>query len=246
LPKIQWSNGYVRNEDAALYYEVHPSEQSEAPFIILLHGNGEDMTIFEGHIEPLLPYYTVITMDTRAQGKSSKGDKPFSYALFAEDLFLLMNKLQIGNTILIGFSDGANTALELALRHQERIAAMILIGGNLDPDGLTSLARKQLRLQSAGQSLHGLFSRDRKTDKELVKLMFTHPKIDPERLRKITVPTLIVNGEKDVVRDEHSEMIAESLADARRVVIPGATHFVMKDAPEEFDRIVLDFLMEDD
>jgi pimeloyl-ACP methyl ester carboxylesterase len=246
LPKISWSNGYIRNDDAALYYEVHPSAQESAPLIILLHGNGEDMHIFDGHIEPLLPYYTIITMDTRAQGKSSKGDRPLSYELFADDLFTLINKLQIGNFLLLGFSDGGNTALELVLKHQERVAAMILMGANLSPDGLTTVTRKGLQLLAASKSIKSVFSKENNSDRELVRLMLDHPHIDPRQLEKITVPTLIINGERDIIRDEHSKLIASSLPNARRVVIPGAGHFVMKDAPAEFDRIIFEFLMEED
>jgi pimeloyl-ACP methyl ester carboxylesterase len=246
LPKISWSNGYIRNDDAALYYEVHQSAQENAPLLILLHGNGEDMHIFDGHIEPLLPYYTIITMDTRAQGKSSKGDRPLSYELFADDLFTLINKLQIGNFLLLGFSDGGNTALELVLKHQERVAAMILVGANLSPDGLTTVTRKALQLLAAGKGIKNVFSKKENKDGELIRLMLDHPHIDPRCLEKITVPTLVINGEKDIIREEHSKLIADSLPNARRVVIPGVGHFVMKDAPAEFDRTIYEFLMEED
>ncbi|MDR1082489.1 MAG: alpha/beta hydrolase [Coriobacteriales bacterium] len=246
MPKINWTNGYVRNDDAALYYEVHQSTQSNAPLLILLHGNGEDMHIFDGRIEPLLPYYTIITVDTRAQGKSAKGERSLSYELFAEDLFTLINKLQIGNFLILGFSDGGNTALELALKHQERVAAMILVGANLSPDGLTTMTRKGLQFLAAGRSLKGIFSRKENRDRDLVRLMLEHPHIDPTRLEKVTIPTLIINGEQDIIKDEHSRLIESSLPNARRVVIPETGHFVMKDAPEEFDRIVFEFLMEDD
>jgi pimeloyl-ACP methyl ester carboxylesterase len=246
LPKISWSNGYIRNDDAALYYEVHQSAQGNAPLLILLHGNGEDMHIFDDHIEPLLPYYTIITMDTRAQGKSSKGTRPLSYELFADDLFTLINKLQIGNVLLLGFSDGGNTALELALKHQERVAAMILVGANLSPEGLTAVTHKALHLLAVGKGIKGVFSKKGNKDKELVRLMLDHPHIDPQQLEKITIPTLIINGERDIIRDEHSSLIAASLPNARRVVIPGVGHFVMKDAPAEFDRTIFEFLMEED
>ncbi|MDR0346794.1 MAG: alpha/beta hydrolase [Coriobacteriales bacterium] len=246
MPKISWSNGYIRNDDAALYYEVHQSTEDNAPLLILLHGNGEDMHIFDGHIEPLLPYYDVIAVDTRGQGKSSKGSRPLSYELFAEDLFTLINKLQIGNFLLLGFSDGGNTALELALRHQERVAAMILVGANLFPDGMTAITRRGLQLLATGQRLKGFLTRKESANKDLVRLMLEHPHIEPQQLEKITVPTLVINGERDIIKDEHSSLIAASLPNARRVVIPGAGHFVMKDAPAEFDRAVLEFLMEDD
>jgi len=246
LPKINWSNGYIRNEDAALYYEVHPSSQENAPILVLLHGNGEDMHIFDDHIEPLLPYYTIITMDTRHHGKSSQGNKPLTYELFSEDLFTLINKLHIGNFLIIGFSDGAITALELALKHQERIAAMILIGVNISPDGLTFLMKAGSQLLLAAKNVQGLFTKKAQPDKELIRLMLDHPHIDPAQLEKITVPALIISGERDIVKDEHSRLIEASLPNARRVVIPKTSHYVMKDAPLEFDRIVHEFLMEED
>jgi pimeloyl-ACP methyl ester carboxylesterase len=243
---ISWENGYIRNDDAALYYEVHQSQQPNTPLLFLLHGNYEDMHIFDGHIEPLLPYYTVITVDTRGQGKSSRGDRPLSYELFAEDLFTLVNKLQIGTFLVLGFSDGANTALQLALMHQERIAAMVLVGGNLNPDGLHPMFRKSLGLQAAAAGLKGIMKRDERSRKELIDLMLKEPSIDLERLKTITVPTLIINGEKDCVADSHSALIAETLPEARRAVIRGANHYVISEAPEEFDRLVLEFLLEED
>jgi pimeloyl-ACP methyl ester carboxylesterase len=246
LPRIDWPNGYIRNDDAALYYEVHQSAQPNAPFLICLHGNNETMQVFDEHTEHFLPHYNVITVDTRGHGKSSRGERPLSYELFAEDLFTLINKLQIGSFLLLGFSDGGNTALELALQHQERVAAMILVGANLSPDGLTTPTRKALQLMAAGRGLKAALLRKEDAERELVRLMLEHPHIEAQHLEKITVPTLVISGERDIIKDEHSELIATSLPNARRVVIPAVGHFVMKEAPEQFNRVVLDFLMEDD
>jgi pimeloyl-ACP methyl ester carboxylesterase len=246
VPRITWSNGYIRDDDAAIYYEVHPSTQADATVLILLHGNCEDMHVFDGRFERLLSYYTVITVDTRGHGKSSRGDKPLSYELFANDLFSLVNKLQIGSFLLLGFSDGANTALQFAMGHQERLAAMILVGGNLDPEGFTPASRRSIQLSLAQASLKGAFSKCSKERREFVELMLNHPHIDPKRLATVNTPTLIINGANDMIRDEHSELIARTLRQARRKVIPDAGHFVMKDAPEAFDKLVYDFLMEDE
>ncbi|MDR3307651.1 MAG: alpha/beta hydrolase [Coriobacteriales bacterium] len=246
MAKISWVNGYVRNDDAAIYYEVHQSTRKDAPVLILLHGNSEDMHIFDGHFDRLLPYYTVLTVDTRGQGKSARGTRPLSYELFAQDLFTLANKLQIGKFLVLGFSDGANTALEFALTHQGRIAAMILVGGNLSPDGISNNVRRGLQVQAAAIGFTGIVAKARRFDRELMGLMLAHPHIDPKQLAGIKTPTLVISGGHDTIKDEHSRLIASSLGNARHAVIEDAGHFVMKDAPEEFDRIVYDFLMEDD
>lgn len=246
MPRITWTNGYIRDDDVAIYYEVHQSKQKEAPFLLLLHGNCEDMSIFKGRFEHLLPYYTVITIDTRGHGKSSRGEKPLSYQLFADDLFALVNRLQIGNFLLLGFSDGANTALQFAIDHQERLAALILVGGNLNPEGFTSGSKRSIQLSLAQNSLKGAFSKCAKERREFVELMLLHPHIEPEQLALVSTPTLVISGSNDMIKEEHSALIAKSLRDARHETIPGASHFVMRDSPEEFDRIVFTFLMEDD
>jgi pimeloyl-ACP methyl ester carboxylesterase len=204
------------------------------------------MHVFDGHFESLLPYYTVLTVDTRGHGKSSHGEKAFSYELFARDLFMLVNKLHIGNFLVLGFSDGANIALEFAVQHPERVAAMILVGGNISPSGLNPSVHRALQLQAAGSGLKGLFSKGGKTKKELLDLMLNHPHIEPSSLEKLSIPTLIITGENDVIKHEHSTLIATSLRCARHEVIAKASHFVMRDTPQEFDRLVLEFLMEDD
>ena len=246
MPRITWTNGYIRDDDAAIYYEVHQSTQDDAPFLILLHGNCEDMHVFDGRYEHLKPYYTVITVDSRGHGKSSRGDKPLSYELFANDLFTLVNKLQIGNFLLLGFSDGANTAIQFAIEHQERLAAMILVGGNLNPEGFTPSSKRSIQISLAQNSLKGAFSKCAKERREFVELMLNHPRVEPEHLAKVCTPTLVITGANDMIKDEHSELIAKSFRNARREVIPGAGHFVMKDVPEVFDKLVFDFLMEDD
>lgn len=240
------TSGFVTADDAKIYYEVHKSSSKNAPLLILLHGNSEDMHIFDERLPRLLEYYNVITVDARGHGKSSRGTQELSYELFARDLFALVNELHIGTSVILGFSDGANTALQFAIGHQERVAAMILVGGNLNPDGLTAAAKRSITFSAASSGIRSAFSKDKKKRKELMDLMLNHPHIDLKRLEKVMTPTLVISGERDMVRDEHSKLIATTLKNARHVVIPNATHFVMIDNPEEFDRLVIEFLLEDE
>jgi pimeloyl-ACP methyl ester carboxylesterase len=245
MPDITCDSGLIRNNDAEIYYEVHCSTAEQAPVLILLHGNGEDMHCFDGRFERLLPYYNVVCLDTRGQGRSTRGTRPLSYELFAEDLFTVVNKLQIGSFLLLGFSDGGITALEFALAHQERLEALIVVGANLDPEGLTRATRNRLELASRAAALGRLVKKGPNPKKELIDLMLTQPHIAPDSLTHIKVPALVICGQDDMVRAEHSELIASLLPNARLEVVQGASHFVMADAPERFDELVYDFLMEE-
>lgn len=238
------SNGYVLTGDAALYHEVHISPNTKAPYMILLHGNGEDLHIFDDLIGCLIPHCSLIAVDTRHHGRSSQGMRELSYELFAEDLFALVNELGIDRFLVLGFSDGAITALEFAMRHREHLSAMILVGANISPAGLTFFTRTSLLLLSVVQKTRDLLTRKRRDATRFTDLMLTQPQISCEQLEELSVPALVVHGEFDMIKNSHSALIASSLPQARRVMISGASHFVMKDRPQEFERVILDFLQE--
>ncbi|MDE7359343.1 MAG: alpha/beta hydrolase, partial [Lachnospiraceae bacterium] len=94
--------------DISLYYQ----ENGEGEPLFLLHGNGEDGTYFANQISLFSGRYRVIAVDTRGHGKSPRGTAPFTMEQFAVDLKELMDKLQIQNAVILGFSDGANIAMK--------------------------------------------------------------------------------------------------------------------------------------
>lgn len=98
--------------DITLY---HCEKGNKDPFI-LLHGNGEDGTYFKHQIDYFSDKYRVITLDTRGHGKSQRGNAPFTIKQFAKDLDGFMNYMGITKAIILGFSDGANIAMEFALK----------------------------------------------------------------------------------------------------------------------------------
>ena len=88
--------------------------------LILLHGNGEDCSYFNGQIDAFSKWYHVYAIDTRGHGRTQRGDKPFTIRQFAEDLLCFMEEHQIKKAHLLGFSDGGNIAMIFAIRHPER------------------------------------------------------------------------------------------------------------------------------
>ena len=118
--------------DLSLYYQ----EQGTGEPLVLLHGNGEDHTYFRRQIEAFSREYRVIAVDTRGHGRSPRGTAPFTLKQFADDLMALFRRLKLSEAVLLGFSDGANIALLFAIKHPERVKALILNGGNLSPRGV--------------------------------------------------------------------------------------------------------------
>ncbi|MGI5979485.1 MAG: alpha/beta fold hydrolase [Oscillospiraceae bacterium] len=223
----------------ALHYEEYGSG---AP-LILLHGNGEDSTYFRGQIGPLSAFYRVIAVDTRGHGRSPRGSAPFTIGQFARDLGDFMDERGIEKADLLGFSDGGNIALTFALSAPERVEKLVLCGANLFPAGLKPLTLFGIDAAWAFLTPLSPLSLRIRRRAELLRLMAREPQIDPSALSKITMPSLVVAGTRDVIRERHTRLIAESLPNARLCILPGG-HTVAAEDPERFNRAVLEFLGE--
>ena len=116
----------------SLYYQEKGNKE---PFI-LLHGNGEDSSYFKHQIDYFSDRYRVIAIDTRGHGKSPRGTKPFTIEQFSPDLYDFMTSRKISNAVILGFSDGANIAMKFAMNYPDKVKALILNGGNLNPKGV--------------------------------------------------------------------------------------------------------------
>ena len=217
--------------------QLHYTEKGTGTPIILLHGNGEDGTYFVHQIRGFSKDFTVYAVDTRGHGKSPRGTAPFTLSQFADDLRDFMDGQGLATADILGFSDGGNIALLFALRHPERVGRLILNGANLNPKGVKPSVQLPVVL---GYHLSRLLRAPRlKT--ELLGLMVNEPHIDPAELRRLTFPTLVIAGEKDMVQDAHTRLIAESIPGSRLVILPG-DHFIALKEPAAFNAAVRAFL----
>jgi pimeloyl-ACP methyl ester carboxylesterase len=223
--------------------QLHYIEQGQGKPLILLHGNGENCDYFEHQIPYFARDYRVIAIDTRGHGQSPRGEKPFTIVQFAEDLLGFMDERTIGKAILLGFSDGGNIALTFALKYPERVDKMIVDGANLFPSGVK--ARYQWPIE-VGYRIAKMFakkSEEAKKNAEMLGLMVNEPHIEPSELARLTMPILVVAGTKDMIKDEHTRLICNSLPNAKLEIITG-DHFVANKNYEAFNTVVGAFLKE--
>ena len=218
-------------------------EKGQGMPLILLHGNGESGEYFQGQTDAFAGRYHVYAPDTRGHGKTPRGEMPFTIRQFADDLKGFMDAHRIEKAHLLGFSDGGNIALVFALRYPERVNRLILDGANLNPDGVKRSVQIPIEI---GYRIARAFSRrseGARLKAEMLGLMVNDPFIAPEELAGIQARTLVMAGTGDMIREEHTRLIAGSIPDARLVLIRG-DHFIAAKQPEEFNRAVLDFLAE--
>ena len=219
------------------------TKQGGGPPLILLHGNGEDSSYFVHQTEYFSRRYTVYAVDTRGHGQSPRGTAPFTIAQFAQDLSDFMNEHDILRATILGFSDGANIALTFALAHPGRVSRLILNGANLDPSGVKAHIQLPIVLGYKFASLFAGKSPKAKAHAEMLGLMVNEPHIDPEELKSLRVRTLVIVGTKDMIKDEHTMLIAHSLPRSQLEIIAG-DHFIASKKPDAFNQAVDQFLLE--
>ena len=215
--------------------ELAYTEMGSGEPLILLHGNGEDSSYFT-HQAPLLAQrFHVFAVDTRGHGRSRRGTAPFTLDQFVCDLAAFMDARGISAAHLFGFSDGANIALLFALAHPQRVRSMVLNGGNLFPEGLTD----EVRAEDAAAYEKALAEHDEHA-LELLRLMTDEPHIDPASLAELRIPALVIAGTDDMITEEHTRLIAQSLPLSTLRFIEGS-HFVAAENPDAFNAAVMEF-----
>ena len=223
------------------HISLHFIQRGEGEPLLLLHGNGEDSSVFSAQMDYFSPKYRVMALDTRGHGKSPRGTAPFSIETFAEDLLDFLDQQGLEKVHLLGFSDGGNIALTFALRHQERLLSLILNGADLFPSGVKPSVQVPIVLGYWAARAAALFSRDAVPKMELLRLMVKEPHIPPEALGAIRVPTLVIAGTGDMIKEEHTRLIHRQIPGSRLALIPG-DHFIAQKNPEPYNRAVEEFL----
>lgn len=223
--------------DIALYYREKGNKE---PFI-LLHGNGEDGSYFKNQIDYFSDRYRVIALDTRGHGKSPRGTKPFTIEQFSHDLYDFMVGLEISNAVILGFSDGANIAMKFAIKYPNKVKALILNGGNLNPKGVKGATQIPIEIGYQIARRFALKSPNAKKNAEMLGLMVNEPNIERTELSKITAPTLVICGSNDMIKESHTKEIAKNIPDAKLSIIKG-NHFIANKQSAAFNKEVENFL----
>jgi pimeloyl-ACP methyl ester carboxylesterase len=238
--------GYVENEGARIWYSASGSGSP----VILLHGGLGHSGNWGYQVPALLASGSrTVVIDSRGHGRSTRDARPYSYELMASDVLAVMDTLRIEQAALVGWSDGACTAMVLAASAPERVAGVFFFACNMDRSGVKPF--------EPTPTLDRCFSRHTKDYAELsatpdqfrsfvdaVGLMQrTQPDYSADDLAGIGVPVAIVQSEHDeFIKREHAEYLARSIPDANLVILNGVSHFAPLQRPAQFNAAMLAFV----
>jgi len=253
---------YVRVGELNLYYERHGRGRP----LVLLHGAmGTIESCFAGLLPELARHFEVIAVELQGHGHTRDIARPLTYGAMAGDVATLLGALDIDRAHSVGYSMGGAVGLELAIGRPDLVDRLVFAGGAaFDTSGLYPQLRAGFQSfdphQLDGSSWHDAYRRvapDPDAWLELVAKVNDLDRADVswprERLAGLTVPTLLVIGDADIVRPEHTvEMFRllgggvpgdlVGLPSARLAILPGTTHVGMLERVDWLASMIVDFL----
>ena len=225
-----------------MYYEVHGA----GPPLLLLHGGTGSIPV------KWIPFFStqfeVIAMDQMGHGRTADAmDRAFHYHDMAEDTVELMRQLGIESAVIVGYSDGGIIGLDMAIHHPERVTKLAVTGSNAGVDGYTAETLEWGRTFDPDDQpiseAYGRLSPDGVDHWPIVlgrlqRMWVVEPSFTREEMQGIEAPTLIIVGDRDIVRPEHAVEMFRTIPEAQLCVVPRSGHGVL---PKE---TVLTFLEE--
>jgi pimeloyl-ACP methyl ester carboxylesterase len=220
--------------------------------LLLLHGgmsNSDDLLHSLG--TPLGGSRELIAFDRIGHGRTADTADPLHYAAMAEEVIAILEQVAgaPGRTVhLIGWSDGGIAALLAARQRPDLIGRQVLIGTNFHHSGITlgeisedspiaaGMRAEYARLSPDGDDHFPVVMR------RFLAMAATEPTLTPADLADVRTPTLVLAGDDDMVRLDHTVALYEALPEAQLAVVPGASHAVPVEKPDLVARLVLDFL----
>ena len=222
-------------KDADVYYEIYGKGEP----LFLLHGNGGSIDAFSKEIPELSEHFTVVAMDTRAQGKSTDtSTEHLTYIKFADDVKALADELGFNKINILGWSDGGNTGLEFAVKYPNNIKKVITSGANVFPNGVgekmvEDMKNDTAKMKAESKPLNAI---------RLQELMIYEPKITKNQLNNIKAKVFVLAGENDLILRSHTEYIAKEIPNSKLKIYKGASHGVPIERAEELNKDVIEFL----
>jgi len=239
--------GYVDHDGARIWYSTCGS----GPPVILLHGGLGHSGNWGYQVPTLIESgYRAVLVDSRGHGRSTRDPRPFTYELMASDVLAVMDALRLEEAAVVGWSDGACTALILAMQVPARVAGVFFFGCNMDPSGAKEIAWPNPILDRCLGRHAKDYARLSATPDQFKtfaaavgEMMKTQPNCPARDLAGIRVPVSIVHSERDeFIQLEHAEYLARTIPRAELILLPGVSHFAPLQRPDEFNSVMRAFL----
>jgi len=239
---------YGANKTAGKFYNLrgfnmYAETYGQGQPLLIIHGNGGSIDNFVNQIPYFSKKYKVIVADSRAQGKSKDTGDSLSYEMMADDCAALLDAMNIDSAFVIGWSDGGINGLLLSIRHPQKVKKLAITGANLWPDTTAVFQDVEDLVMPEYLSLKNNQNKNaqQKNNWKLMRLLIEEPHISLASLHTISIPTLVIGGDHDVIKPEHTFLIAQNIPNSYLWILPNSGHSTPLVYKDEFNKKIDDF-----
>lgn len=239
-------SGQADANGISIHYRVY----GQGSPVVLLHGGLANGDYWGNQVQALAPHHTVIVMDSRGHGRTTRDGRPYGYDLMADDVVALLDTLKVPRADIVGWSDGGILGLDLAMRHPDRVGKVFAFAANTVTSGVKDGVEKNptfaAYIDRAGHEYTTQSATPKGYDafvEAISRMWASEPNWTDAQLRTIKAPVLVVDGDHDeAIKREHTEYIAATIPGAGLLILPNASHFAFLQDPGMFDFAILHFL----
>ncbi len=246
---------------AALYHEIHGSGKP----LVLLHGAKSTIETSFGRVLPSLARTRqIIAVEQQGHGHTADIDRPLTYREMAADTAALLEELEVEAADFFGYSMGAGIALEIAIRHPGLVRKIVLASLAYNEEGPHPGTQEQIESTTpedlTGSVFEQAYARTAPNPENWPELVAKCNRLDREfegwqreEVQSIATPTLVLAGDSDIVRPEHTVEVfrlrgggvegdSAGLPDSQLAVLPGTTHLTVVDRADWLISMIERFL----
>jgi pimeloyl-ACP methyl ester carboxylesterase len=244
---------HLRIRNSRIYYETSGAGEP----LLLLHGGFGTVEDFASQTPELAKHFKVVGFERPGHGHTADNAEPFNFAAMSAGTVDFIEAMKLGATNLVGWSDGAITALLVSISRPDLVKRLVSVSGLFNTN---AQAREDLNWirsltpESFRKSMAALLRRYDEISpdgpahfptvfEKTKRLWLNEPNIAKEELAKIRAPTMVIAADRDAIPIEHTLDLFRSIEGAQLCIIPGTTHFLLSEKPDMVNRVIRDFLI---
>lgn len=239
-------SGQIEADGISIHYAIY----GKGSPVVFLHGGLANTDYWGNQVPAVAAHHTVILIDSRGHGRSTRNSSPYGYDLMADDVVALLDVLKIPKADIVGWSDGGILGIDLALRHKDRVGKVFAFAANTKTSGVKEGVEKNPTFASYIERAGHEYQSHSKTPKEynsfveqIGQMWASQPNWTDAQLKTIETPILVVDGDHDeAIASEHTAYIAATIPHAGLLILPNVSHFAFLQDPDLFNFAVLHFL----
>jgi pimeloyl-ACP methyl ester carboxylesterase len=230
MHNTQTKTGLAPVNGVSIYYEIHGTG-SGTP-LVLLPGGGSTIDATYGRILPFLARHrTVVAIEEQNHGRSGHRSIPERFTDSADDAAAVLEQLGIRTADVMGFSNGASIALQVAIRHRPLVRKLVFASSmtkrsgtapqfweamaNGSFDGMPQALKDAfLKVNPDRALLHDMYEKDSERMRNFVET-------SDDDVRSVGIPTLIISGDRDVPTTDHAVELSRIFPNAQLMILPG-------------------------